>query len=806
MDPAFRCPVAPRTAGASRVTLYDSGGYKGLPAPERKETGLATDQITAPPEETFADAVLGKGFFSHPVFRRFQALAPEWQVALIVTGLAAVLFIPYLGAVGLWDCWEPHYGEVAREMIQRNDYVIPWWESAWFFSKPPLTMWMTALGMQIVGTNRAVGPVALYTEWGMRLPIALYSIFSLALFSFALTRTVGKRVGLAFGVILSTMPLYFLLSRQAVTDLPVVGSIMCALACAIVGQFDEKTAHRSAWWYGFYVFCGLGVLAKEVMGIAFPAATIALWLAICVMPWSVDNVLAHLRWLYSPQERAKVGSGEVPMPFLWGQFFKMRLGTGILVWAATCLPWYAILWRTTGVDDENERFWFRVVFHDNFNRIAEGVHTTTPGGTFIYFIEQAGFAIFPWVALIPLVFWLAGRLRLRGGGTREQIGRLAIIWSALSFFIVAGSATKFHHYVFPVLPGLAVLLALAVDALWSEGIAEHAASLVLGGVLFVLVGKDLSENPKNFTDLFVYNYERPYPHFLDNRTVRLFGAHTLGLGDLLAATLLVLGVYFLVDTFGRKGASLWARGGGLVFALGGGALLLASANPGKVAPALALGIALVVGAGFIAYEAFKRAALDLRLGIFFIAGVVALVGIVLLVSGATAKAGDDGMARALADPVTVITGMGYVFGLTAALGFFALIMRWRTMLFGIFLALAVGFSGWFQWSHWVELSHHWTQRDLFWRYYRMRETPDEPIVAFLMNWRGETFYSRNTVRQFRDARANERMHAYADQPGHKWALVEHNRLGILQSAVGTNHRVNVIDQDLNNKFVLVKID
>jgi 4-amino-4-deoxy-L-arabinose transferase-like glycosyltransferase len=581
-------------------------------------------------EPGFLATVMGSDGKSNRLLRRFHVLAPEWQVALIVAGLAAVLFIPYLGAVGLWDCWEPHYGEVAREMIQRNDYVIPWWESAWFFSKPPLTMWMTALGMQIVGTNRAVGPVALYTEWGMRLPIALYSIFSLALFSFALTRTVSKRVGLAFGVILSTMPLYFLLSRQAVTDLPVVGSIMCALACAIVGQFDDKTQHRSAWWYGFYVFCGLAVLAKEVMGIAFPAATIALWLALCVMPWSKANVLAHLRWLVSKAERARVRSGEVPMPFLWDQFFKMRLGTGILVWAATCLPWYAILWRTTGVDDENERFWFRVVFHDNFNRLAEGVHTTTPGGTFVYFIEQAGFAMFPWVALLPLVFAVVARFKLRGGGAREQIGRLAIIWSALSFFVVAGSATKFHHYVFPVLPGLAVLLALGVDALWREGIVEHAVSLILGGMLFILVGKDLSENPKNFTDLFVYNYERPYPHFLDNRTVRLFGTHTLGLGDLLAATLLVIGVYLLVETFGRKGASLAGRGAGLLFALCGGGLLLASTNPGKVAPALALGIALVVGAAFIGYEAFRTAQGDARTGSFVIAGLLGIAAIGLI--------------------------------------------------------------------------------------------------------------------------------------------------------------------------------
>ena len=37
-------------------------------------------------------------------------------------------------------------------------------------------------------------------------------------------------------------------------------------------------------------------------------------------------------------------------------------------------------------------------------------------------------------------------------------------------------------------------------------------------------------------------------------------------------------------------------------------------------------------------------------------------------------------------------------------------------------------------------------------------------------------------------------------------LVEHNRLGILKGAVGAGKTVNLIDKDLNNKFVLVTIE
>ncbi len=130
-------------------------------------------------------------------------------------------------------------------------------------------------------------------------------------------------------------------------------------------------------------------------------------------------------------------------------------------------------------------------------------------------------------------------------------------------------------------------------------------------------------------------------------------------------------------------------------------------------------------------------------------------------------------------------------------------LRSRSMMFTAGLASVMCFALWFNWSHWVELSHHWTQRDQFWRYYTQRR-PDEPIAAFLMNWRGETFYSRNTVKQIKD-NPQVGMKSYADQPGREWSLVEQNRLGILKSAVGDKN-VTLIDKDLNNKFILVTIE
>jgi 4-amino-4-deoxy-L-arabinose transferase-like glycosyltransferase len=690
--------------------------------------------------------------------------------------------------------------------------VHPWWESAWFFSKPAFTMWMQALGLQLadagpvfslllgalaagvgywlftmkgpkdksvsmefwglvlvsVGSLVAAlslwglslklpykfahvtegdGALPLFTEWGFRAPFTGFSILAVGLLAYAMTRTVSARAALATTFVLCTMPLYFLLSRQAVTDPPLVSATISGIACGMVALLDKETKRRDEWWYASYTFIAMATLAKEWLGFLIPAGVFVGYWVLCVMPFDGKSLAAHLKWAgkHALQPLGvglaaavvvgliayKIGlsrgtmfmsgppatSGEMPgqghdvigpagwLGITWGGlaawiattvslhpalkqlkerppvFFEsamnMRLGTGILLFIALSFPWYYEMFTFPRVDDESKLFWFRFVVHDQLSRFFSGVHTTTPGGTFTYFIEQGGYAIWPWVLLVPGAMAVVARFRVRGGTTADAVGVIAVLWMIASWYVVGDSATKFHHYVFPILPSMAILIGIFIDKLWEEGVEAHLVALIIGVPLFLLVGHDLWTNPKNFTDLFVYNYDRPYPDFLTQRVV---------VGSLTTRDVMKL---------------------------------------------------------------------------------CALLGL----------------------------GLGVIFAL----------QREKTRMFATGLTGALIFALWFNWSHWVDLSHHWTQRDQFWRYFTQRQSRGEPIAAFLMNWRGETFYSRNTVKQIKD-NANVGMFNYAALPGRKWSLVEHNRLGILKGAVGQGHTVTLIDKDLNNKFVLVTID
>ncbi len=756
------------------------------------------------PKESFAEAILGKGTLEAKSVQPLMAWSPTRRMVVSIVAFASLLFLPYLGAVGLWDPWETHYGEVARAMIQRNDYVYPYWESAWFFSKPVLTMWLQALGMQLAGTMR-VGvnePLALYTEWGFRLPFVILSIASVALLGLAVSRVVSRRAGLATAFVLCTMPLYFLLTRQAVTDTPFVTTLTCAMACAIIGQLDEHTKHRSAWWYAFYAFAGFSCLAKGVLGIGIPAVVLFLYAVLCVLPTEGGAWDAHVRWLTDGGFRRDVNEGRRAMPVLWAQLFRMRFGTGFLVWAAIAVPWYLTLSLFTGVDDEGKDFFTRFFIHDHLNRLGAGVHTTTPGGNFTYFIEQGGYAIYPWVALVPGAIATVARLRLRGGSRADHLAVISVIWAAFTFGLMTMSATKFHHYVFPVLPAAAVLIALFIDRLWEEGSGRHGASLMFGLLFFIIVGKDLAANPKNFTDLFVYNYDRPYPmKEVTEKAISLFSYRTLFVGDLLAVVMLGLGGYLAFDAFSGKERRIGARATALGIAATGLALLIVMATRGGVSPKMFVGVALLLTAAYLAMEAMRPDATN-KNAAWAITAAVGFVGAVLLLRALSYRGAPDSWLASLLDPVNAKVLMGLIFTVGGVLCVVAALLKQRTMLFGSFWATAFVFALWFNWGHWVSLSHHWTQRDQFWRYYQQRN-PDEPITAFLMNWRGETYYSRNTVKQIKD---NGRLYQYAQQPGREWALVEHNRIGILRGAVGPDKNVTVVDPDLNNKFVLVKIE
>ena len=83
--------------------------------------------------------------------------------------LAALLFIPFLGNVHLFDWDEINFAESAREMIMSGDYFSVQINYIRFTEKPPLFFWMQVISMKIFGVN----------EFAARFPNAVCGIVTL---------------------------------------------------------------------------------------------------------------------------------------------------------------------------------------------------------------------------------------------------------------------------------------------------------------------------------------------------------------------------------------------------------------------------------------------------------------------------------------------------------------------------------------------------------------------------------------------------------------------------------------------------
>ncbi|MFT3841683.1 MAG: glycosyltransferase family 39 protein [Myxococcaceae bacterium] len=574
----------------------------------------------------------------HPSVFTLPSLA-GFRTAAEASAIAALLFLPFLGSVGLWDPWETQYAEVARQMLVRGDFIHPYWEHGWFFSKPVLSMWLMVPGLWVTGAATGTGPLSSYTEWLVRLPFALFAIAAVAMLSDLVARCSTPRAGRLTAVALSTMPMFFFVARQAMTDMAYVAPVTVAIAAGARATLLETGRSRRRWWLLAFACAGLATLGKGILGFGIPGLVLG--------AWALATAHAGARDWRGRLESLRAFLREVPwLP-------------GLVVFAVIALPWYLAMFHFEARDVEGKTFFERFILHDHFARLGKGVHSDSPGGSFTFYVEQLGFGLFPWVALLPgaIATALSGRF---GVGNKEQRLRAVLfLWAVLTFALFTSSATRFHHYVLPAVPAIAALIALSAE----HPRARRLPAVLFGAVLVALVARDLAEHPKHLADLFDYNHERPYPDFL------------------------------------------WA---GVPFGA-----------------ALALGLALTYAAPLLR------------------------------------------KSWPLAE---------------------------STAVFGLLLGV------WLTSVHWVELSHHWTQRDLFWRYYQLA-APGEPIAAFWMDWKGETFYSRNEVFQVKPGNEALAMEL-ARRPGRAFFLVEHNRLNMLQQAL-PGQKLERVEPGLNNKFVLV---
>ena len=143
-----------------------------------------------PQESNNASAPAVAGSIRAPWSAMLDRLS-ERQMIILVILFGLLLYLPFAGSYGLWDPWETHYGEVARQMVTRGDFISLWWPGSpidpeVFWSKPVLSFWLISLSLYVFGLGHpAAGTFAISArpEWALRLPFLLMSLLALAAYT-----------------------------------------------------------------------------------------------------------------------------------------------------------------------------------------------------------------------------------------------------------------------------------------------------------------------------------------------------------------------------------------------------------------------------------------------------------------------------------------------------------------------------------------------------------------------------------------------------------------------------------------------
>ena len=401
---------------------------------------------------------------------RLQTL-PAWL--WLGAGFAALvlLYAPSIPWCGAWDPWETHYGEVARNIVVRSDPLDLWWTpSRWgpdrryeslFSTKHVLPFWLMAASLELfqVGASRdptelAFSPVA---ELALRLPSMIAGFATIGVVLYVVKRCVSMRAGVLCAFVLATMPLFALVSRQALTDMFLAGPVMLAWGAWAMAWFVPNRDLRRRrfgpvhlpWDRAYTSFLALLLIAAVVplavlqhhVVADVTVARVAKFAAKPDVPdldtlseiarqlapyWllAVAIVAISVRWktrrdvwlglLYLATGVAVLGKG-ILGPALVGVVIVVdcwvasRLGrlrhTGLLI-GVLLLIIVAVPWHHAMAIYRGERWVRELIFENNLARFSSGEQDQAVG-TAMFYVRTLGLAAFPWSAVLPAVIWRA---------------------------------------------------------------------------------------------------------------------------------------------------------------------------------------------------------------------------------------------------------------------------------------------------------------------------------------------------------------------------------------------------------------
>ena len=447
-----------------------------------------------------------------------QARSPSAIPAISLLVLSALLLLLNLGELGLTDRDEGSNAEAAREMVESGDWISPTLNYEPRFAKPAFVYWLISASYLLFGVN----------EFAARFPSAVFGIALILLQYSFLRRMVGSTMALFGSLILLLNIEVIAINRMVLTDPALVFFTTLSGYCFWIGMSQE--GKNRLYFVGFYIGMALAMLAKGPVGIIIP-------------------LLGVIPYLTLTKQWKRFGNIGYPV-----------LGPILLL--AIAAPWYLAMFAIHGND------YLAAAQANTTGRFANPMEGH--GGTILFYIPILFLGFFPWSGFLPVSLFQALKdwKRYRSGQSvhtpEEGLALFASLWVIGLFLFFTISATRLPHYIFPLFPAAAILVAWY----WSRCLADPSphgltVSIRILVVIGYVLGLALAAAPAVYEEM-VEMIAREFP---DARNFEL------GLIPVVMGTVVIVGTMMvrqLAHSIQHRDQAFWAAGA----MIGGLALLV----------------------------------------------------------------------------------------------------------------------------------------------------------------------------------------------------------------------------------------
>ncbi len=330
-----------------------------------------------------------------------QKLSENWQW----TALCLVLILSTIYSRPPIPIDETRYLSVAWEMWQSHNFLVPHINGLPYSHKPPLLFWLINLSWQLFGVG----------EWSARLIGPLFGFGSVML-TVRLGKILwptNKAVRLAAPFILLGTFIWSLYSSLTMFDTLLTFISLLAL----ISVFEARRSNTIFPWVCLSVTIGLGILAKGPIVLLYVVPPMLL-----APLWSKKDKLSWKRW--------------------YGFSF-----SAIVAGAAIALCW-AIPAAIAGGEEYKQA----ILFSQTAGRM---VKSFAHGRPFYWYATLLPFLTLPWFFWLPA--WRGWKIQFFDSSTRFC---LSVVLPA--FFLLSCVSGKQIHYILPLLPLIALLIAHTV--------------------------------------------------------------------------------------------------------------------------------------------------------------------------------------------------------------------------------------------------------------------------------------------------------------------------------------------------------